>query len=420
MKTIAVIGGGWSGCHTALELASAGRQITLIEKGSELFNGVSGQFGIRIHKGPHYPRSLGTRDSCRRTCESFYQKYPELVVPVEPAIYALADRDSMGKESKVDAETFGDVCRESKECSPVDLGAWGPASELEATYKLDELCAVLDPYLKQYFREKLSSAGVSVRLNGEVTEVRCAGEQYCLSTSAHYEELFDKVINATSYASALPDGLLLNLPIHLNIKYQACTALSYTDSTPGESPISFIVMDGWFPCLMPCIGDPSKIGDYILTHGAYTILDSYETPAEAGFCLSTLAPDFMDSQICPRIKEQMERFWPGFTRRFHYNGWKGRVLPKMVTDTEFRSSVVFEADGVVCIFPGKISNVVDAAEEVASLIGGTDVKVTRCDGYGYARDSELNRSRKEIEMRPIVKDRDTYFLQTHRELCAKA
>lgn len=65
MKTIAVIRGGWSGCHTALELASAGHEITLIEKGPELFNGVSGQFGICIHKGPHYPRSSGTRDSCR-------------------------------------------------------------------------------------------------------------------------------------------------------------------------------------------------------------------------------------------------------------------------------------------------------------------------------------------------------------------
>ncbi|KAL4734281.1 hypothetical protein BDV11DRAFT_209542 [Aspergillus similis] len=410
MKTIAVIGAGWSGCHAALELASAGHQVTLIEKGSELFNGVSGQFGIRIHKGPHYPRSSGTRDSCRRTFESFCQKYPELVVPVEPAIYAHADRDSIGKESKVDAEIFGDVCRESKECSPVDLIA----------YKLDEPCAVLNPYLKRYFREKLSSAGINIHLNGEVTEVRRSGERYCPSRSSRYEAVFDKVINATGYASALPDGLLLNLPIHLNIKYQACTALSYTDSNPGQSPISFIVMDGWFPCLMPCIGEPNKIGDYILTHGAYTILGSYESPAEAGFCLSNMAPGFMDCQIRPKIEEQMERFWPGFTRRFHYKGWKGSVLPKIVTDTEFRSSVVFEADGVVYIFPGKISNVIDAAEEVTSLIDGSNTKVIRCDGYGYARDSELNRSRKEIEMRPIAKDRNTCFLQTHRELCVKA
>ncbi|KAL4986497.1 hypothetical protein BDW68DRAFT_198002 [Aspergillus falconensis] len=420
MKTIAVIGGGWSGCHTALELANAGHPVTLIEKGSELFNGVSGQFGIRIHKGPHYPRSSGTRDSCRRTFESFCQKYPELVVPVEPAIYAFANTDSKGKESKVDADTFGEVCRESKECSPVDVGDWGPASELEVAYKLDEPCAVLNPYLKHYFHEKLSRAGISIRLNDEVTEVRRFGERYSLSTSTGCEARFDKIINATGYASAIPDGLLSNLPIKLNIKYQACTALSYTDTDPGQSPISFIVMDGWFPCLMPCLGGPNKVGDYVLTHGAYTILGSYNSPAEARSCLSNMAPDFMDSQVRPKIEEQMERFWPDFTQRFHYKGWKGSVLPKMVTETEFRSSVVFEADGVVYIFPGKISNVVDAAEEVLALIDGTEEKAIRCDRYGYARESELYRSRKEIEKPPIAKDRNTCFLQTHQELRVKA
>ncbi|KAL4812170.1 hypothetical protein BDW67DRAFT_188935 [Aspergillus spinulosporus] len=159
-------------------------------------------------------------------------------------------------------------------------------------------------------------------------------------------------------------------------------------------------MDGWFPCLMPCIGEPNKIGDYILTHGACTILGSYESPVEAGFCLSNLAPDFMDSRIRLKIEEQMECFWPGFTRRFHCKARKG--------------------NGVVYIFSGKISNVVDAVEEVVSLLDRTDAKVIWSNGYGYARDSELNRSREKIEMRPIAKDRNTCFLQTHRELCVKA
>ncbi|KAL4812169.1 hypothetical protein BDW67DRAFT_188934 [Aspergillus spinulosporus] len=99
----------------------------------------------------------------------------------------------------------------SKECSPDDLRDWGPTSELEVSYKLDEPCAVLSPYPKLYLREKLPSAGVSIRLNDEVTEVRRSGKHYCLSTSTRYDALFDKVINATGYVSALPGGLLLNL-----------------------------------------------------------------------------------------------------------------------------------------------------------------------------------------------------------------
>ncbi|KAL4928121.1 FAD-dependent oxidoreductase [Aspergillus undulatus] len=418
MKSVVIIGGGWSGCHTALELAAAGYNVTLIEKGAELFQGVSRQFGIRIHRGPHYPRSSSTRESCRRTFDRFCEKYPEVVVPVQPAIYALAHRDSTGRESKVDADTFGEVCRESKECSEVDVSYFGPNSELEVAYSLDEPCALLNPYLKIYFETKLFKAGVRIRQNEEVTQVWKLDGGYCISTASGKEDVFDKVVNATGYASALPDGLLSNLPIKAQIKYQVCTALSYTDTWTNQPPMSFIVMDGWFPCLMPCVGEPEHKADYVVTHGAYTILGSFDSHAEAGSCLSSLAPDFMTGQIRSKIEEQMERFWPGFTQRFRYKGWKGSILPKLVTDTEFRSSVVFEADGVIYIFPGKITNVVDAADEVFALINKIDV--IRCNGYGYARESELYRSRKEIEKLPIAQDRNTCFLQTHKQLSIKA
>ncbi|KAL2788147.1 hypothetical protein BJX66DRAFT_264474 [Aspergillus keveii] len=106
-KTVAIIGSGWSGCHTALELSSTGKYtVTILEKSADIFAGVSGQFGIRIHRGPHYPRSSGTRESCRRSFDRFTEKYRDLVVPVDPAVYSLARYDSMGKESKVKGVTI--------------------------------------------------------------------------------------------------------------------------------------------------------------------------------------------------------------------------------------------------------------------------------------------------------------------------
>ncbi|KAL3470493.1 hypothetical protein BJX99DRAFT_267403 [Aspergillus californicus] len=398
MKTIAIIGGGWSGCHVALELADAGHHVTIIEKGDDIFHGVSGQFGIRIHKGPHYPRSSGTRDSCRRTFVRFCSKYPELVVNVKPAIYSLGRTDSNGCKSKVTADVFGKVCSESEECSAVNVHEHWGGSELEVAYNLDEPCAVLNPYLKTYFRERLSKAGIEVRLGEEVYSVYHQNDQHFVSTSSVTDTSFDKVINATG----------------ADIRYQACIALKYRDTSPDNAPQSFIVMDGWFPCLMPCVGDPEVKGEYILTHGAYTILGSWDTPTEANSCLSQLTPEILEAHIRPKIEREMERFWPGFTKRFTYEGWKGSVLPKMVTDTEFRSSVVFEKDSVIYIFPGKISNVVEAADEVFSLIDGRNVVSSA--GYGIARDSELNRSKKEIEEKPSCKERNTCFLQTHKDL----
>ena len=53
---VAVIGGGYYGCLTALKLADNGHQVTLFEQNEELFQGTSGTYGIRLHAGPHYPR----------------------------------------------------------------------------------------------------------------------------------------------------------------------------------------------------------------------------------------------------------------------------------------------------------------------------------------------------------------------------
>ena len=58
---VAVIGGGWYGCYIALSLAKQGCKVILFEAKSDLFRGCSGTYGIRVHAGPHYPRSLVTR-----------------------------------------------------------------------------------------------------------------------------------------------------------------------------------------------------------------------------------------------------------------------------------------------------------------------------------------------------------------------
>ena len=96
MMDIGIIGGGWYGCHVAVALSKKGHKVTLFEKSSDVFQGVSGDFGQRLHKGPHYPRSFETRESCRRSHNEFLERYPELVVKHEYSTYALGITDSIG------------------------------------------------------------------------------------------------------------------------------------------------------------------------------------------------------------------------------------------------------------------------------------------------------------------------------------
>ena len=133
---IAIIGAGWNGCHLALELTKAGHDITLLEKRPMIFSGCSGIFGIRLHRGPHYPRSKSTRKGCHADFERFCKTYPEIVKHPRDSIYAYGERDAEGRPSRVSANIFEEVCFETEECQKIDVEAKGIRGVISA-YDLD-------------------------------------------------------------------------------------------------------------------------------------------------------------------------------------------------------------------------------------------------------------------------------------------
>lgn len=66
-ELIAVVGAGWYGLHIALTLKEAGYQVIILDQGDDILSGTSGSFGIRLHRGPHYPRCSKTRERCHYT-----------------------------------------------------------------------------------------------------------------------------------------------------------------------------------------------------------------------------------------------------------------------------------------------------------------------------------------------------------------
>ena len=408
---IGIVGAGWNGSHCALELMNAGHQVVLLEKHPDIFQGVSGDFGIRLHKGPHYPRSKTTRDSCLEVFDRFCAVYPELVVDHESAIYAQGTTDALGLRSKVSNDTFAKVCHESPECSEVDISGNGFAA-LEAAFNLDEPSVVLGDRLRRFFRDKLAAAGVQVQ-TGFIVEkiIRSAGQSLVYRDDGSCLA-FDLVINTTGFQSLLPAFFERDFPFDVEVVYQPCLALCYEDQQPSEKPLSFIVMDGWFPCLMPAVTTQGPYpADYILTHGSYTIMGSFSTAREADALLEELTDDFVASTVKALTEAQMCRFWPGFLQRFHYAGWKGSVLAKLKTRSEFRSAITFEQEGVIYVFPGKVSNMFNAADEVLALIANQ-----RCinqNGFRYVEDGVLDIACREIQQKPGVGEESTCNLQTY-------
>lgn len=417
-KKIGIIGAGWYGCHLALALVKQGYQVTIFEKNKEIFSGVSGNFGIRLHKGPHYPRSLKTRESCRRAFDEFCETYPELVVKHEYSTYALGEVDSLGNPAKVSDAQFKAVCHEDENCQDIDIEESGYKGLLNAM-NVEEPSIVVGDRLRNAFKQYLSDAKVDVVCDFSVQKLKKTGDMMHVVGNNSADE-FDHVINATGFHALLPDNI--KTTFDMEVIYQPCLALSYEDKKPKADPFSFIVMDGWFPCVMPYIDQKDNSEElrrkYILTHGSYTIMASCDTPEEANKILSELTDKFIADNIKPPSEHEINRFWPEFKERFEYLGWKGEVLAKLRTKKEFRSAVTFSsADDVIHVIPGKVSNIFDAEKEVLSLIANKNCVIK--NGYRYIAGGVLDEAHAEIFEKPESNEQNTCFLNTYAELKLK-
>lgn len=413
-KKVGIVGAGWFGSHIACDL-SGDYDVTLFEKNQQIFSGTSGTFGVRIHAGPHYPRSFATRKSCRDGFHEMLNTYPELCNQHKHSVYALGKIDADGQAPKVDAAAFDMVCKEYQFKGKFDLQQ-SPfnASELLAAYDIDEPSAVVGTRLRKFFEKKLKENKVNVKCNFMITRIQKINDSILLGNEFE-TQIFDSVIDTTGFQQKfLP--LPKPLPFNINIFYQPCLALVYKDLTPDQQPISFIVMDGWFPCLMPYDDRTSTakpINKYIMTHGKWTILGSYTSAEEAHRNFAVVNNEFIEKKVKASCEKEMKRFWPEFFKRFKYEGWKGSVLAKIQTESEFRGSITFKEPtmGMNIVVPGKISNIFDSTVQTRSLIEGKNLKFTK-EGYAYVKGGVLDASKTEITEPLLTKDRNTCSLTT--------
>jgi len=97
---IAIIGGGWTGCHLASRLM-AQADVTLFERNEMLISEASLINQNRLHYGYHYARNYATRMLCRDTFEQFMLDYGHLTESVQNNFYAVSEDESL-----LDAETI--------------------------------------------------------------------------------------------------------------------------------------------------------------------------------------------------------------------------------------------------------------------------------------------------------------------------
>lgn len=432
-KRIAIIGGGWYGCHIALALKKRHPlyEVAIFEKNSELLNEISGNFGIRLHAGPHYPRSPATRHDCHKGFLEFRANYEELVNDHKYSIYGLGNLDCNCEPSKVNAQTFACVCKEfgnSFEIDPIDYDY----KNLEYAANIDEPSIVVGPRLRKFFADRLTEFGVQLFSSTNVTGVERKDNGIFIKTANVSMFQYDEVVNASGFKSLLPTSCGESLPVGMEVVYQICSAFIYKRSSQfnisldgrDERPFSFIVMDGWFPCVMPYDDRVDKdipVSKYMVTHGKWTILGSYRTHEAAQEALSRINHDAIENTIRKICEKDLRNFFPFFLNEFEYDKLIMTILPKIKTDREFRSAVTFQdtRDGLIHIIPGKINNIFDAEREVFALMGldiwkRSDLFINE-DHWRFVKEGTLYDATTEINDK-LITARNTCTLQAYNEI----
>jgi len=389
-KEVAVIGGGWYGCHIAKYLAEQNFKVTLLEKNSNIFGGVSGKFGVRAHRGPHYPRSPFTQESCREGFSEFSKTYPELLYETN-ATYALGSRDADNLPSRVSLEQFKAVCEKFPSARTINLPESGYRNIIYAA-DFEEPSFPVGKRLVSAFQNYLKGARVTVTYNFEVSGIEKIEQKITVKQKNGPSAVFDHVVNTTNFQTLLPKR---ELPLQMEVVYQPRFALIYED-TQNSEPFSFTVMDGSYPCIMPYADDGLHSRKYIVTHCKWTSGDSHKNPGKAYQQLASITDKFIENEIKPRCEREMIRFWPAFEERFKYQAWVGTVLAKINTKTAFSTAVTFQDNdtGVINIISGKVANIFSSARETLSLIEQTNV-IT--DGsFRYVEKGVLDQARGEI------------------------
>lgn len=313
---IAIIGGGWVGCHLAMKLKDD-HTVTLFERNSKLFQETSYNNQNRLHQGYHYARNAKTRELCENTFDRFISEYPLLVENVYNNAYAIIEN-----ESTIDYGTFKKIFYDYT-YSEVDLGL----------DKLKDVVLVNEKFINfekaaEYFNDQLQHLVV----NTEITKAEALKED------------FDLVLNCTN--NRLPD------PKCKTSFYELTITLLF--EKVGYAPFGALTLvDGDFISIYPYSKKDGK--------SIFTVSDVKYTPVakfnkikqKDNFKFTQHDYEFYKEVITARVIN----YYPEFKDTFKYTGYFLSTKAKYVNQSADRYPVISQQENVINCFTGKIQGI---------------------------------------------------------------
>lgn len=335
MIKVGVIGAGIFGCATAIELAKAGIDVTLIEKNDDIMQGASKCNHNRIHFGFHYPRSVETARESLDGLVLFLMRFKDAIVSDFPNYYLIE------KNSKVTPDEYLQFCEEVG----IHYDFETPENSIVDTSSIDMSLRVLEPVfdykvIKYNLKNELFKHNINIKLDYNFTETDC--------------DKYDYVINA-SYGNINNVNELLGVS-KIKVKLQDVIVPIFEKK---HSKVGLTIMDGPFCSIMPKGFENNK---FLLYHveqsvGAQTIdnkLDRY----------------FDVIKQVDKIYNESRKYYPFLNDITPIDYWRTiRALP--INDNDERLSEIFQDEKnsrIISILSGKVSSCWSTALKIKDKI----------------------------------------------------
>lgn len=337
MFNVAVIGGGWYGCHIASSLHLLGFSVELFEQSHRLLGEASGNNQFRLHLGFHYARHHNTRLQSREGYLRFMERYSDLSKAVSKNIYAVPQVDSL-----VDFQTYRMIMTSTgldfRESDDIPVKIEGIEGLLIAPERV-----LLTEKARHYFREQL---GKNLHLGARVELVEDIGNAVVVNGKR-----FDFVIDATWGHFSRPGTEVFYEP----------TMLLYF-----EGPVDFpaiTLVDGPLCSIYPT----EEPGIFTLSSVPFTPLGRCPNPESAQHIKNRVDGALVKQKI-GQMTHQVSQYVKEFSSDFKFLGPQLSIKTKPIGAYDDRSCHVWKTGRVFSVLSGKIDTVFFAVERILSFI----------------------------------------------------
>lgn len=345
---IAIIGAGIYGITIANKIVNNNNSVDLYEQNNDILKAASGINQFRLHRGYHYPRSNETVSASLRSERLFVKEYLDSIITSAEHYYCIAKNHSFTSSQK-----YLDFCNENGlEYKLSSLDIINPQN-IDLCLKVKE--SLIDPTkLKEICWSNLKQNGVHILLN----------------TKANKNLLkdYDLIINCT-YANL--NHVLEDLcPLQKDYQYELCEK-PVLKLGPSFKDKSIVIMDGPFMCVDP-LGSTGLFLMGNVVHaihqtniGKYPIIDDkFKSLLNNGIIKD---PPITNFEL---FKESAIDFLPEIKSAEHVGSmYTVRTVLPYLDATDARPTIVEKiSNNIINIFSGKISNCVEAANDVAKII----------------------------------------------------